>query len=66
MLTLPSRDAVNGRRARVGCPMCGALVDLSRMRGHLRSDHKVGAAELENVFLSARRIARRATRTIRR
>lgn len=66
MLTVPSREAVNGRRARVGCPKCGALIDLSRMRGHLRSDHHVGAAELEGFFLNARRDARRATRMIRR
>ncbi|MGI0133283.1 MAG: hypothetical protein ACREDK_09415 [Thermoplasmata archaeon] len=66
MHSLPSREVGAGRRARVGCPKCGALVDLSRMRSHLRSDHQVGAAELENIFLSARRDARRGARTARR
>jgi hypothetical protein len=41
-------------------------IDLSRMRAHLRDVHRVGSAELETSFLSARKEARRAVRYPRR
>jgi hypothetical protein len=60
------RDARASRRSRVSCPKCGALVELSRMRMHLREAHQVGAAELETRILSARKDALRALRASRR
>ncbi len=61
-----SREAVLVRRARVSCPHCGAPIDLARMRAHLREAHQVNSADLESTFLSARREARRASRSARR
>ena len=60
------RDALSLRRARVACARCGMTIDLSRMRAHLRDVHRVGSAELETSFLSARKEARRAVRYPRR
>jgi hypothetical protein len=57
---------VAGRRSRATCPRCGALIDLARLRSHLRDAHQVGSAELEDRFLAARREVRRATRSARR
>ncbi|MFI5415609.1 MAG: hypothetical protein ACHQ16_08200 [Candidatus Lutacidiplasmatales archaeon] len=61
-----ARDALLTRRARVACPRCGTMVEIARMRAHLRADHQVGSAELETSLLSARREARRASRSGRR
>ena len=66
MLSGASREAAVGRRARVPCRFCGQMVDLTRMRGHLREAHQLGSAELESSFLDARRTARRAVRALRR
>jgi hypothetical protein len=61
-----SREAILVRRARVTCPHCGTSIDLVRMRAHLREAHQVSSAELEATLLTARREARRATRSSRR
>ncbi|MCI4328950.1 MAG: hypothetical protein L3J86_05135 [Thermoplasmata archaeon] len=61
-----AREALLTRRARVACPRCGVAVEIVRMRAHLREAHQVGAAELETSFLTARREARRASRSARR
>lgn len=66
MLSGASREAAVGRRARVACRFCGAMVELSGMRAHLRAVHQLGAADLETSFLEARRTARRSTRIARR
>ena len=64
-MAVGSRDALISRRARVGCPHCGVLVEIARMRAHLRDAHQVGSAELETSLLTARRQARRG-RAVRR
>lgn len=61
-----AREALLTRRARVACPRCGQAVEIIRMRAHLRDAHQVGSVELESSFLSARREARRASRSARR
>lgn len=66
MQSLGARDTGFGRRSRVGCPRCGVMIDLARMRAHLREAHRSSSAELEVEFLAARREARRAARSARR
>lgn len=66
MLATASRGVEIGRRSRLPCPRCGARVELSRMRAHLREIHQVGSADLDAAFLSARKAARRSTRSARR
>jgi hypothetical protein len=51
------------RRSRVACKVCGQPIELIRMRDHLRSEHQVGSAELETMYLDARIEARRLRRT---
>ena len=51
------------RRSRVACKVCGQPVELARMREHLRSEHQVGSADLEDMYLESRIEARRARRT---
>jgi hypothetical protein len=65
-MAIGSRDGLANRRSRVECPHCGATIELSRMRAHLREAHQVGSAELETTLLTARRQARRGGRGIRR
>ncbi len=59
-----SREALE-RRTRVACKVCGQPIELVRMRDHLRSDHQVGAADLDSYYLSARIEARRSRRSER-
>lgn len=66
MQSIGGRDAASIRRARVACPRCGARVELSRMRVHLREAHQVGSADLDANFLTARRAAQRGARPARR
>jgi hypothetical protein len=66
MLSGASRETAAGRRARVSCRYCGQLIELSRMRTHLRDAHQLVSSDLESSFLKARREARRSTRSIRR
>jgi len=51
------------RRSRVPCKVCGQPVELVRMREHLRTEHQVGSAELETMYLDARIEARRSRRS---
>jgi hypothetical protein len=51
------------RRSRVPCKVCGQPVELVRMREHLRSEHQVGSADLETMYLDARIEARRSRRS---
>jgi len=51
------------RRSRVPCKVCGQPVELMRMREHLRSEHQVGSADLETMYLGARIEARRSRRS---
>ena len=53
------------RRGRVGCPRCGRVLDMTRMRAHLREMHELGAAEVDTLLLQARREARRGMRPLR-
>ncbi|HZY69975.1 MAG TPA: hypothetical protein VFF67_03230 [Thermoplasmata archaeon] len=61
-----TRESRSARRARVACPKCGAIVEFSRMRVHLRDAHHVGAAELESNILNVRKEAIRSGRGARR
>ncbi len=54
------------RRSRLPCRVCGQSVELVRMRAHLRSAHQVNAADLESMYLDARKVARRSARSQRR
>jgi hypothetical protein len=51
------------RRSRVPCKVCGVHVDLAHMREHLRSEHQLGSAEVDTMFLDARVEARRSRRS---
>ena len=51
------------RRSRVPCKVCGVPIDLAHMREHLRTEHQLGSAEVDTVFLDARIEARRSRRT---
>lgn len=53
------------RRQRVPCRICGRPTELMRMRDHLRTDHQVDSARLEELYLDARVEARRARRSHR-
>ncbi len=66
MLAGAPREAALGRRARAACRFCGRFIELSRMRSHLRAVHDLGSAELENLFLEARKSARRTSRAYQR
>jgi hypothetical protein len=59
-----SREAQE-RRTRVACKVCGQPIELIRMREHLRSEHQVGAADLDAYYLSARIEARKTRRSER-
>jgi hypothetical protein len=59
-----SRDST-ARRTRIACKVCGEPIELVRMREHLRSEHQVGAADLDSYYLSARIEARRSRRSQR-
>ena len=52
------RDTAS-RRTRVSCRVCGAPIDLSHMKEHLRTNHQSVSAEVESLYLSARIEARR-------
>jgi hypothetical protein len=54
------------RRSRLPCRVCGQSIELVRLRAHLREAHQVNAAELESLYLDARKTARRSTRSQRR
>ncbi|MGI0150734.1 MAG: hypothetical protein ACREC5_02220 [Thermoplasmata archaeon] len=41
------------------CALCGRLVDLPRLRAHLRESHRLESAQLDQVFAVARRTALR-------
>jgi hypothetical protein len=60
-----AREAVGRRRARMPCPKCGRVLDLARMRAHLRDGHRLATGELETAFLLVRRTALRG-RALRR
>ncbi len=62
MLPGGTREAAE-RRARVACKVCGQMIDLPRMKEHLRSEHQVDSSTLEGMYLSARIEARRARRS---
>jgi len=62
MQSSSARDA-EMRRSRVPCKVCGHPVELVRMREHLRTEHQVGSAELETMYLDARIEARRSRRS---
>ena len=62
MQPAPSRDLTN-RRARVPCKICGRMLDIARMRDHLKMEHQIDPAQLETLFVSARREARRSQRS---
>jgi hypothetical protein len=62
MQSSAARDA-EMRRSRVPCKVCGQPIELVRMREHLRSEHQVGSAELETMYLDARIEARRSRRS---
>ncbi|HKV90180.1 MAG TPA: hypothetical protein VJQ43_03170 [Thermoplasmata archaeon] len=66
MLPTGSRETATARRARVRCPRCGQLIELSRLRSHLRDQHQTTASELDSSFLEARRQAQRSARFVRR
>jgi hypothetical protein len=61
---MPSSSGDAGvRRSRVACKVCGQPVELAHMREHLRTEHQVGSAELETMYLDARIEARRSRRS---
>ncbi|MHB8351623.1 MAG: hypothetical protein ACYDFT_02880 [Thermoplasmata archaeon] len=53
------REAMTRRRARMECTLCGQLLDLSRLRAHLRESHRLESGRLDRVFTQARRTALR-------
>ena len=50
------------RRNRVPCPKCGRILDMARMRTHLREGHQLGSADVDTLLLRARREALRGGR----
>ncbi|MGA7476302.1 MAG: hypothetical protein WBW47_03675 [Thermoplasmata archaeon] len=62
MQSSTSRDS-DLRRSRVPCKVCGTPIDLAHMREHLRSEHQLGSAEVDTMFLDARVEARRSRRS---
>ncbi len=53
------REAISRRRSRLECTLCGQLLDLPRLRAHLRESHRLESARLDQVFTDARRTALR-------
>jgi hypothetical protein len=51
------------RRSRIACKVCGRMVDLGRLREHLRSEHQAGSTEVETLYLTARIEARKTQRS---
>jgi hypothetical protein len=58
-LTPRDREVMTRRRSRVGCPVCGQFVDLTRLRGHLRERHQMESGQLDRALTEARRSALR-------
>ncbi|HLY76616.1 MAG TPA: hypothetical protein VKT21_01870 [Thermoplasmata archaeon] len=54
-----ARRPPSRRTLRTTCPRCQAVLELQRMREHLRGSHHLESAELEGVLLLARRDALR-------
>lgn len=57
--TLPDESS---HRSRVACKTCGVVVELPRLREHLRSEHQADTTTVETQYLSARIEARRSQR----
>ncbi len=53
------------RTLRTLCPKCDRMMELQRMREHLREVHHLESAQLEDVFLEARRDAIRGFAHVR-
>ena len=65
MQSYGGRDTVP-RKSRVFCSKCGQMIEIVKMRSHLRDVHQVNAQEVETGYLEARIQARRAVRSHRR
>jgi hypothetical protein len=50
------------RRNKVGCPRCPRSVELVRFRDHLRSQHQLTTAAVEEAYLAAVMEIRRVRR----
>ena len=53
------REGVPRRRARVECSLCGRYVELVQLRVHLRDQHHLESARLDQILAEARRAALR-------
>jgi len=56
MQSTPLR-AVSRRTLRTLCPKCDRMMELQRLREHLREFHHMETVELDSVFLEAKRDA---------
>ncbi len=56
------RDSGN-RRSKVGCPRCARSVEIVRFRDHLRREHRLTTAAVEEVYLAALMEIRRVRRS---
>jgi adenine-specific DNA methylase len=63
MIPTPAPGDSNARRTRVTCPVCGQVVELARLRDHLRAEHQATSAEVDAGYLNARIEAKRSRRT---
>lgn len=51
------------RRVRVSCKHCGVLIEIARLREHLRSSHNLDSAVVESAYLAALMDVRRNRRS---
>ena len=50
------------RRLRVACKLCSVSLEISRMKEHLRSAHRLDSTSVESNYLAALMDVRRARR----
>jgi len=51
------------RRLRVSCKYCGTLIEIARLREHLRTSHHLDSTTVDSSYLSALMDVRRARRS---
>jgi|HubBroStandDraft_1064217.scaffolds.fasta_scaffold05411_2 hypothetical protein len=63
MIPAPAPGESSPRRSRVTCGICGQIVELARLREHLRAEHGSTSADTDTMVLNARIEAKRNRRT---
>lgn len=52
----------SSRRGRVACKLCGRTMENVKLRGHLRTEHRLDTASVEAQYLAAQMDVRKTRR----